>query len=77
MKHAVFGAAIALVAGITPAWADMTDIRFTLGWKTQGSDAPFLMALQQGLLRGRRSERDHRPGRRLCRHRDADHGRGL
>jgi NitT/TauT family transport system substrate-binding protein len=31
----------------TAAFAD-TDIRFTLGWKTQGSDAPFLMALEKG-----------------------------
>jgi NitT/TauT family transport system substrate-binding protein len=28
--------------------AEMTDIRFTLGWKTQGSDAPFLLALHKG-----------------------------
>ena len=47
MKRAVFGAALALVAGLSPAWAD-TNIRFTLGWKTQGSDAPFLLALSKG-----------------------------
>lgn len=47
MKHTVFGAALALVAGLSPAWAQ-TDIRFTLGWKTQGSDAPFLLALSKG-----------------------------
>ncbi|CAO3408317.1 ABC transporter substrate-binding protein [Azospirillum largimobile] len=29
-----------------PALAD-TNIKFTLGWKTQGSDAPFLLALQK------------------------------
>ncbi|MDG4647338.1 ABC transporter substrate-binding protein [Roseibacterium sp. SDUM158017] len=48
MKHTIFSAALAVVAGISPAFADMTDIRFTLGWKTQGSDAPFLVALNEG-----------------------------
>ena len=48
MRHTVFGAAFALVAGLSPAMAEMTDIRFTLGWKTQGSDAPFLLALHKG-----------------------------
>lgn len=48
MRHTVFGAAFALVAGLSPAMAEMTDIRFTLGWKTQGSDAPFLQALHKG-----------------------------
>lgn len=48
MKHTLFGAAVAALAGLTPAFAEMTDIRFTLGWKTQGSDAPFLVALNEG-----------------------------
>jgi NitT/TauT family transport system substrate-binding protein len=48
MKHTLFATAIALVAGMTPALAEMTDIKFTLGWKTQGSDAPFLVALNEG-----------------------------
>ncbi|EEB86495.1 ABC transporter substrate-binding protein [Roseobacter sp. GAI101] len=48
MKHTLLSATFALIAGITPAFAEMTDIRFTLGWKTQGSDAPFLMALSRG-----------------------------
>lgn len=48
MKHTVLGATFALLAGIAPAFAETTDIRFTLGWKTQGSDAPFLMALSRG-----------------------------
>lgn len=48
MKHALFGAAVSLLAGVSPALAEMTDIRFTLGWKTQGSDAPFLLALSKG-----------------------------
>ncbi|MGB3407185.1 MAG: ABC transporter substrate-binding protein [Jannaschia sp.] len=33
---------------MAPVMAQTTDIRFTLGWKTQGSDAPFLMALSRG-----------------------------
>ncbi|PWC91463.1 hypothetical protein TSH100_00875 [Azospirillum sp. TSH100] len=33
-----------------PALAD-TPIKFTLGWKTQGSDAPFLLALQKGYFK--------------------------
>ena len=33
-----------------PALAD-TNIKFTLGWKTQGSDAPFLLALQKGYFK--------------------------
>ncbi|WP_227270124.1 ABC transporter substrate-binding protein [Roseobacter weihaiensis] len=48
MKHAFFGAALSLLLGAVPALAEMTDIRFTLGWKTQGSDAPFLLALSKG-----------------------------
>ena len=28
-----------------------TDIRFTLGWKTQGSDAPILLALERGYFK--------------------------
>lgn len=48
MKHSLFGAALALMAGAAPAFAELTDIRFTLGWKTQGSDAPFLLALHKG-----------------------------
>lgn len=48
MKHSLFGAALTLMVGTVPALADMTDIRFTLGWKTQGSDAPFLLALNNG-----------------------------
>ncbi len=47
MKHAILGATLAFVTGLSPAWAQ-TDIRFTLGWKTQGSDAPFLLALSKG-----------------------------
>ena len=48
MKHTLFAAAVAVMTGITPAMAEMTDIKFTLGWKTQGSDAPFLVALNEG-----------------------------
>ena len=48
MKHSLFGAALSLMVGVVPAFAEMTDIRFTLGWKTQGSDAPFLLALNNG-----------------------------
>jgi NitT/TauT family transport system substrate-binding protein len=48
MKHTLFGAALSVLAGAVPALAEMTDIRFTLGWKTQGSDAPMLLALNKG-----------------------------
>jgi NitT/TauT family transport system substrate-binding protein len=48
MKHIALSTALALAAGIGPALAEMTDIDFTLGWKTQGSDAPFLVALNEG-----------------------------
>lgn len=48
MKYTLLGASVALLVGIGPAMAEMTDIRFTLGWKTQGSDAPFLVALNEG-----------------------------
>ena len=43
MKNVLVGATLALMAGAGPVFAEMTDIRFTLGWKTQGSDAPFLL----------------------------------
>jgi NitT/TauT family transport system substrate-binding protein len=48
MKHVLIGTVLALAAGLSPAWAETTNIRFTLGWKTQGSDAPFLLALSNG-----------------------------
>ena len=48
MRHVLPGAVLSLVAGLAPALAETTDIRFTLGWKTQGSDAPFLLALHKG-----------------------------
>jgi NitT/TauT family transport system substrate-binding protein len=48
MKMTLLAASFALVAGLTPAFGDTTNIRFTLGWKTQGSDAPFLLALSKG-----------------------------
>ena len=48
MKNVLVGATFALMAGAAPVFAEMTDIRFTLGWKTQGSDAPFLLALDKG-----------------------------
>lgn len=48
MRHAFLGAGLALLAGAAPAAAETKDIRFTLGWKTQGSDAPFLLALHKG-----------------------------
>ena len=48
MKHTLFGAAFAVLTGLGPALAETTDIKFTLGWKTQGSDAPFLVALNEG-----------------------------
>ncbi|MEP2920682.1 ABC transporter substrate-binding protein [Sulfitobacter sp.] len=48
MKHILIGAAVSLFAGVAPLLAETTDIRFTLGWKTQGSDAPFLVALNKG-----------------------------
>ena len=50
MRHAFLGAALSLTAGLSPAVAEMTDIRFTLGWKTQGSDAPFLLAVANVLF---------------------------
>ena len=48
MRHVLPGALLSLVAGLAPAMAETTEIRFTLGWKTQGSDAPFLLALHKG-----------------------------
>ena len=48
MRHVLLSALIPLLAGAAPAAAETTDIRFTLGWKTQGSDAPFLLALHKG-----------------------------
>ena len=48
MKHSLLGAAFLVLTAAVPAYAELTDIRFTLGWKTQGSDAPFLLALHKG-----------------------------
>ncbi|MTH78086.1 ABC transporter substrate-binding protein [Paracoccus aestuariivivens] len=49
MERLVFAAAIGL--GLSSAALAETDIRFTLGWKTQGSDAPFLLALDKGYFK--------------------------
>ena len=51
MKHSLAAFALAAATALAPALsaaADLTPIRFTLGWKTQGSDAPFLLALHKG-----------------------------
>ena len=53
------------------AAAQETTIKFTLGWKTQGSDAAFFYARGQRLLQGGRPQRRDRPGRRLGRDGDA------
>ncbi len=45
-RRTLLAAALALAA--TPALADTVNIRFTLGWVTQGSDAPFMLALERG-----------------------------
>ncbi|WP_211596260.1 ABC transporter substrate-binding protein [Paracoccus aestuariivivens] len=49
LERLVFAAAIGL--GLSSAALAETDIRFTLGWKTQGSDAPFLLALDKGYFK--------------------------
>ena len=66
---------VALFAGA--ASAQETTIKFTLGWKTQGSDAAFFYAKDNGYLqRGGPQCRD-RPGRGLGRDGDAHHVRRL
>ncbi|MTH65658.1 ABC transporter substrate-binding protein [Paracoccus shanxieyensis] len=44
-------ASIALGLALTGTALAETDIRFTLGWKTQGSDAPMLLALSKGYFK--------------------------
>ncbi|SMO80414.1 ABC transporter substrate-binding protein [Paracoccus laeviglucosivorans] len=44
-------ASIALGLALTGTAMAETDIRFTLGWKTQGSDAPMLLALSKGYFK--------------------------
>jgi NitT/TauT family transport system substrate-binding protein len=46
LRPILLAAAAALTA--LPALAENIPVRFTLGWKTQGSDAPFLLALSRG-----------------------------
>jgi len=52
MRPALRALALAAAAGLAalPALAE-TPIRFTLGWKTQGTDAPFLVALARGYFK--------------------------
>lgn len=49
LKKLISTLALSLCLG-GAALAD-TNIKFTLGWKTQGSDAPFLLALQKGYFK--------------------------
>ncbi len=46
-------AGVLLLAGLAqnPAQAQETTIKFTLGWKTQGSDAAYLYALDKGFFK--------------------------
>lgn len=44
----LLGTTLGLIAAMGPAAAQDTEIRFTLGWRTQGSDAPFLLAQEKG-----------------------------
>ncbi len=62
---------LALVAG--PASAEDTTIKFTLGWKTQGSDAAFFYAKDNGYFKEEGPQRRDRPGRGLGRDGHADH----
>lgn len=46
---AAVGLVVTAALGVAPATAqDPTKVRFTLGWKTQGSDAAFLVAKDKG-----------------------------
>ena len=65
---------LALSAGA--AVAEDTTIKFTLGWKTQGSDAAFFYAKDNGFFKEEGLYVD-RPGRGLRRHRHARHVRCL
>lgn len=51
MKPTLFALALAVAAAAAAPALSETPIRFTLGWKTQGSDAPFLVALQKGYFK--------------------------
>lgn len=51
MKKLFAATLLAAVAFTTPALAKDTVIRFTLGWKTQGSDAAFFVARDKGYFK--------------------------
>jgi NitT/TauT family transport system substrate-binding protein len=47
MLKALIGSTLVATLTALPVLAETT-IRFTLGWRTQGSDAPFLLAAERG-----------------------------
>ena len=62
---------VALFAGA--AGAQETTIKFTLGWKTQGSDAAFFYAKDNGYFKEEGLNDRDRPGRGLGCDGDAHH----
>ncbi len=61
------GAALLATPAIVRAQGALTQVRFTLDWKLQGPHALYFLAKEKGILPGRGTGRDHRPGRRARR----------
>ncbi|MHC2560052.1 ABC-type nitrate/sulfonate/bicarbonate transport system substrate-binding protein [Bradyrhizobium liaoningense] len=71
MLRKLSAALVGLALSAGAATAEETTIKFTLGWKTQGSDAAFFYAKDNGFFKEEGPQRHHRPGRGLRRHRHA------
>src|SRR5262249_12122819 len=52
IRHAKFGALFAAALGLAGQAQGQTAVKFSLDWKYEGTQAPFLLALDRGYFKG-------------------------